>query len=502
MTRLRTNIIASFVSRSWSALLAILLVPTYIRFLGVEAYGVVGAFITVQALISLLDLGFSATLTRALARSGEQPSSPQEMRDLLRTIELLYWCMALAIVLGVSALAPLAANHWLRLERLSAQTVTHAIAAAAIAFALQWPANLYAAGLAGLQRQVALGWITGVCGTLRGAAAIAAMWLIAPTLSVFFLAQAAVNALQTCALGIALWQSMPAGSVGSRVRPQLVRSSLRFAGGMSGISLTSVVLTQFDKAILSRTLPLSAFGYYAIAGTLASGLYVVISPMFAALFPKFSQLAARGAEGPLESLYGISTQLLASIILPCAAVMALFSPEILQLWTGDLRIAQHSHLLLSLLVVGNLMNGLMNVPYALQLAHGWTMLALYANVVAITVCAPLTYFLSKQLGALGGALVWLMLTLAYLALSLPLMHRRLLRGRLTRWYTVDVGRPALGALSVVLLARLLLPLPSSRLAAAATLLFITGCACTAAALSSPDLRSRVLGRLTAQQAPG
>ena len=43
-------------------------VPVYISYLGIEAYGLIGLFATLQAWLSLLDLGLSPTLNREMAR--------------------------------------------------------------------------------------------------------------------------------------------------------------------------------------------------------------------------------------------------------------------------------------------------------------------------------------------------------------------------------------------------------------------------------------------------
>ena len=495
MSGLSGNIIASLVSKAWSALLLLALVPVYIRFLGVEAYGVVGAFVALQALMSLLDLGFGATLTRQLARLSAEPHAAREMRDLLRTLEIIYWAVAVGLALLVLLLAPGISSDWLRLEKLSNAEVSRAIAAAGLAFALLWPTNLYSAGLAGLQQQVTLGWIVGGAGTLRALASVLALWLLAPTLEVFFLAQACVNLLQTVCIGAVLWRALPAAAGRSSFRPALVRAVLRFATGMTGISLTTVVLTQLDKAVLSKTLPLGTFGYYTVASTLAAGLYVVVTPLFAAFFPRFSQLAAQQDRAAIGRLYGVSSQLMAVILLPLAAVIALFSPEILGLWTGNPAIVANSGLLLSLLILGNAMNGLMNVPYALQLAHGWTSLAFYSNVAAIALCAPLTYYLSLRMGAPGGALVWVLLTFGYLCTTLPLTLRKLLPGRLWHWYLVDVGGPAIAAFAVAGLGRILLPRPPPGLGTALLLASLTACGWLAAMLAAPDIRALVVNRL-------
>jgi len=144
---------------------------------------------------------------------------------------------------------------------------------------------------------------------------------------------------------------------------------------MTGISLTVIFLTQTDKIVLSKILSLEMFGYYTLATAVASGLTYFIGPVFSALFPRFSQLVSANDEKGLIELYHKGCQFMSVVILPAAIVVALFSSEILLLWTGDPITVANTHLVVSILIVGTALNGLMNLPYALQLAYGWTTLA-------------------------------------------------------------------------------------------------------------------------------
>src|SRR5207248_46153 len=97
MTSVRKNIIANLVGNGLTAILALVLVPLYIKFLSIEAWGVVGIFISLQSFCVLLDFGLAATLTRELARLSAQKDKAQEMRDLVRTLELIYWAGAVLV---------------------------------------------------------------------------------------------------------------------------------------------------------------------------------------------------------------------------------------------------------------------------------------------------------------------------------------------------------------------------------------------------------------------
>jgi O-antigen/teichoic acid export membrane protein len=98
---------------------------------------------------------------------------------------------------------------------------------------------------------------------------------------------------------------------------------------------------------------------------------------------------------------------------------------------------------LSILALGSLFNALMHLPYAVQLAYGWTRFAINMNLISVLLLVPATYWSVSHHGPIAAAVVWMLLNLGYLLVGVPLMHRRLLRGECTRWYRFDIGLPLL-----------------------------------------------------------
>lgn len=472
--------------------MSLVFVPLYIHFMGIEAYGLVGVYVTLLVLVTLLDMGLSSTLNRELARLSVQENAGRETRDLLRTLEVVFWPLAVLIATALFLLAPFIASHWLQSSSLLPATTQQAIVLMGAAIALQVPFGFYSGGLLGLQRQTLLNGILIVMATVRHGGAVLVLWLVSPTITAFFSWQLVGAALQTAVLAVLLWRSLPAADARARFRMHAIRRVWRFAAGVSGITVLAVILTQLDKILLSRLLTLEMFGYYTLAGVVAMSLYRLASPVFLALYPRFSELVVHGDQLELRQLYHRSCQLLSVLILPVALMIAFFSGEILLLWTRDETTVQHTALVLSLLVVGTALNGLMQLPYALQLAHGWTRLALYSNVVAVAVLVPMIFFATSHYGAVGAASVWVLLNSGYLLISLQVMHTRLLPGEKWRWYFEDVGLPLLAALAVVALGRWLLPTPIGMVALFLWLAGVSIAALAASALAAPKIRQWAL----------
>ncbi|HEX6040596.1 oligosaccharide flippase family protein [Longimicrobium sp.] len=494
--RVLWNAAANYGGNAWTSLLGVVLVPVYVRYVGVEAYGLIGVFSVVQALASLLDLGLSTTLSRELAHRSGRGEGAESLRGLVRTLSVVYWGVAVLLAAAMLGVAPLLAHGWVRAQGLGEGQVSRAFLLMGLAFALQWPASLYTGGLQGLQLHVRLNAVMAVVGTLRSLGALGVLAWVSPTLDAFLGWQIATAALQTLALGILLARALPPGGARARFnRAELLRVG-RFAAGMSGLSVLSLVLTSADKIVLSKLLDLRAFGYYTLAGTAVTALNRLVAPLFSAYFPRLAQLAGEGREGELAETYHHACGLMSVIVLPAAAVLALFPREVLWMWTGDAAIVRNAWVVLALLSAGTALNALMVLPYALQVAFGWTRLLIVSNVVAIVVLVPAVLLLGMRWGPAGAAAGWLLLNAGYVLLQPPLVHRRLLRGELARWYLRDAGAPLLAALVVAVGARLLLPWGEMARGHAVVQLGAVGAvAVTAAALTLPWVRTPVLRRL-------
>src|ERR1700751_6102411 len=94
---LKVNLAANLVGAAWAMLVQLVCIPLYIKFMGVEAYGLVGFYLMLQAMLQVLDLGLSPTMNREMARYSVQTEKTDEARDLVRTLEIGYWLIGLMI---------------------------------------------------------------------------------------------------------------------------------------------------------------------------------------------------------------------------------------------------------------------------------------------------------------------------------------------------------------------------------------------------------------------
>lgn len=496
MPSVKTNIIANYAGSIWTALMQLAFVPLYIKFMGIESYGLIGFFGTLVAMFAILDMGLSATLNRELAIRSALPGQEQSSRDLLRTVEIIYWTVAVVIGAAVIALSYPVARYWVNAESLSMSDVQQAVMIMGLVTILRWPFGMYQGGLLGLQRQVLVNGLNCFTGTLRGVGAVLVLWLVSPTVQAFFGWQIVVSGLETFASAYFLWRSMPVIERRPRFQKALILEIWRFAGGMMGISVIGMLFIQADKIVLSRMLSLENYGYYMLAWSLSVGLLRIVNPIVTAIYPQLTILVAKSDNELLATTYHKSVQFLSVALIPPAMIIAFFSAEIIGLWFGNPYIAQRTHWIASLLIIGLLSNAFVNIPYVTQLSYGWTSLHLVASIVSLVLCVPFMILLTSFYGMIGGVSAWVGFNLGYFVIVIPLMHLRILKGELWRFYFVDIGIPLMATLLFVLLGRSIVPPNLSKLQMIMTLCAFTAAAYFVAVMATPEGRSALETMLT------
>jgi len=446
--RLGWNLAAGVASTAWTAIVTICTVPLYLHYLGVEAYGLIGFYTALQAVFAVLDLGLSQSINREVARADGEDELAR-VRDLLHTLAVGYWAVAVAIAAGMWAAASWISRDWLSAS-IDTDTISHVVALMGLTVACRFPLGLYLGALIGARRMGLASVIEIVMVTIANLGVVGILAAFSPTLEAFFLWQALAAVSNVLVVRTLAWRSVREQGKGPpRFDLASVQSIWRFSAGLAVTSMTAVVFLQSDKVILSKIVPLADLGRYTLAWVAARSLYVLTAPTFSAIYPQMSSLHAGGRFQEIAHLYRQGTRLLMAVLFPAAICLTMFSTAIFTLWTGDANLAKSLTLVVAFLVLGTALNSAMHFPYALQLAFGKSNLPMVINMNLLVVFVPLLVFLSLRFGIVGAAAAWAILNVLYLFLGTWFTHRHMLPGIGWQWLGGDVGLPLLVSLGIV-----------------------------------------------------
>ncbi|HYO79198.1 MAG TPA: oligosaccharide flippase family protein [Thermoanaerobaculia bacterium] len=453
MSDLKRNVVANFAGRVWANVVNVAAVPIYLKLVGIEAYGLVGFYVALQTMFAYLDFGLGPATVREIARLGVDDSSAARQRDLIRTLEYIYWLLAILFGTIVYAAAPVIAERWVQPEQLSTATVTNAVRWMGLAIAVQFPFAMYSGALMGLQRQVLVNTMMVASSTARAIGAVLGLMFIAPRIEVFLAVHALVGLATTLWSVERIWQVLPHAEKKAAFHLEVIRDIWKFAVGTTGLALAHVAFLQADKLILSTMLPLAAFGYYTVAQSVTGVLWSAITPVSVSFFPRMAQLTAPENREEVLHLFHRACQSIAVLVFPPALVLVFFSYEVLAVWTHNAAVATNASVVVSLAALAMMAVAVGEMPNLLRLAFGWIELALKARIGLLLVFVPLLIFCASRWGAVGAAAAWLVVNVAYLVITVLGTHRRLLYGELRRWFVTDTMLPLAATTAAAVMAR-------------------------------------------------
>lgn len=497
---LKQNIVANYFSQAYVAGVGILTVPIYVHYLGTEAYGLIGFYAMLQAWFQLLDVGLSTTLSRESSRYSAGGVGAQTLSRLRTVLERAFLGIAALGVLIFSLGGDAITHHWLNVGALSSQEVTRSVQLMGVVIAARWISCLYRGVVTGFECQVWLGNFNVGVATARFVLCLPVIIWLGATPTVYFAYQALVAIVEALCLFRQADRLVPR-QVGPTQAGADLRTPLKFASGVAFTSVVWVVVTQADKLLLSKLLPLSVFGEFSLAVLLAGGINLLAAPIGMALLPRLTATSVASDEASLRTLYSKYTQITCLATFPAAFTLFACAGPVLYAWTGKAELALSVGTVLGLYSLGNALMGLTAFGYYIQYAKGNIRLHLIGNAVFATAYLPAVLFAAKSWGTAGAATAWLIMNAVYLLCWLPLIHRALIPGAHRRWMSRDVLPITLAAGLPALIAALVSAnlIGSGRWQGALLSIVFFFCSLVCGSLASTVVRAR-LGRLLQRSA--
>ncbi|MEY8251609.1 MAG: oligosaccharide flippase family protein [Colwellia sp.] len=451
MPSLKKNIIFNYLGQFYRAFIGILILPLYLQELGGEAFGLIGFFTLLLACMQLINLGLTPTLGREVARLKGDPKNSHELRTVVRSLEVVFMFIAAFATATIFLSRNWVAVDWLSINELDTSLVATSVGLMAFMVGLRWLSSLYMSGINAYEQQV---WINvvGICiATFRFPGALAVILISKGDLLLFFAYQIIVAFVECIIYAIKLKKIMPPTDTQVNFSSSSLKRIAPFALSIGYTAGIWVLVTQLDKLLLSKILPLAEYGYFTLIATLAGGILFLSSPLGRAILPRMTSLIAKNNEREMLKVYMKGTGIVSAVVSPIVLVIAFFPKEVVYIWTGSEQAAEWVASILPLYVIGY---GLLTIgafQFYLQYAYGKLKQHVIFNTVSALISVPLVVYSAYNFGPIGVAWVWFVFRLLSLLFWAPYIHHKFAPGIHFDWLMKRVFPPIFISITCLLI---------------------------------------------------
>lgn len=433
---LKSNILSSYISQIYIIFISIFILPFYIKYMGAEAYGLVGFFAMLQAVFALLDFGLRPTISRQTAQYNGGSLTKLDFRRLFRALNIIFIAIAALGGLILLLLSKKIVSDWLNIENLNPKDVLFAVQIMAISVSLRWMTGLFRGVISGFERIVWLSVVNSIIATLRFPLVLVYMYYFGFTVRSFFIYQLFVALLEFSLYTHKAYSLLPrlntGESIGWSLKP--VKPIIGFALSIAFTSSIWIIITQLDKFVLSGILPLSEYGYFSLAVLVSAGILQISTPISGSIMPRMAKLQAENKLLEIQDIYLNSTQFISIIVVTAGIVLAGVSKAFLYAWTNDLELATNASPILSLYALGNALLALSSFQYYLQYTKGNLKYHLIGNIGLFLVLVPTIIWAAKNYGGVGAGWVWFITQTIYLIFWVSYVHIKIEPGINWKWF--------------------------------------------------------------------
>jgi O-antigen/teichoic acid export membrane protein len=397
------NAIFNVVGFLYPAVLAIVITPVFLHYIGTDAYGIYALALAFVSVLGLLEFGSGLALMKYMPEHiarGENEKAVEVMRAGLAFYGVLGMAGALAsVVVGVFVQSLFSVSP----ELVSSARLAFVLGG--VAFALTVIMNVFGSVLGSLQRFDITTKISIAATT--GASAVSVVLLVAglgltgvmigvalrPALALILYARGALARLPEMRL-TPKWNT-------KLLRPLISLSTYILIGNISGI-----VLFQFDKFYLGVLSGVALVTFYVVPGALAARLHAAAGSISSVALPTASALFSRGDLRRVQVLYRRATWFTALFLVSLGTPAVVFSAKILEHWVGS-TFEKKSTETLQILIATYFVLGLSSVAYWITMAAGRPRCTIVFNFASASINVGAIFLLVPSYGIVGAALAYL-----------------------------------------------------------------------------------------------
>lgn len=436
----KKNLIANYIGQFYLLIIAIVMVPFYLKYIGMEAYGLVGFFALIQSWMMLLDMGLSPTLLREVAKlkANENLIRRREFKYLFHSIEFIFIILSIFVIITIVSFSSWISIHWLKIETLNINDVSYSITLIGIMVGLRFITSLYKSGISGAQAQVWLNKLSMIIATFRYVGVLLVLIFLSSNIKHFFEYQLIITIVELFIFATKFYSILNIGKFKLYFSKKSIQPIFSFSAGIAYSGMIWIFITQLDKLLLSGYLPLKEYGYFALLGMIANALIQISAPISKAILPKMTALYTQGKKQDMLLVYKKATQFFAIMVFSITGIISLYSYPLLYAWTGDIEAAVWGKDILAYYAVGNALTSFAGFAFYLQYVEGNLKIHLRFYSFVLLSLPPFIVWAIYNYGAIGASIVWFIFSFLFFFLWVPIVHHIFAPGIHRNWIGKDI----------------------------------------------------------------
>jgi len=430
------------------AILAFILTPIVIHFLGQSGYGIWVLIGSIIGYYGFLDLGISTAVMRYVARFAGQ-ADHRAMNATVSTALALFFVIGFIIVIGTYFCAELLAGL-VEVPLGKSNDFIQAIQLLSLAVAIRLVGSTFSISLMAHEMFVASNIIT-IIGTLARAAGT--LWFLSNDWGL---------------LGIALSHTLAAGLMGllhfivcmryipslsikiNKINKSTLNNLITFGGVTTVIAITDTIRLNLDSIVIAKFVDMASVGVFGIAAILVRYFVHLVVAAMGVLTPRFAALHGLNEQHELSGLFLKSLFVCSLMAFSFGAMLIAFGGSFIHLWVGD--DFKPAIPVLYVLVIGHTVAVSQNVGigmmYALKKHHWYAITSTVEAILNLT----LSIILVLHYGIIGVALGTVIPMLLIRAIIQPIYVSHLMKIHVATYYAYLVPGALIGVSIVTLVA--------------------------------------------------
>ncbi len=405
---LKGNILWNLFGSLVPAFAQFICIPFYIKALGIASYGMISLYFFLNTAILVFDLGLIPAVNRALAKIRSSGSDPGKCAATISTFQTAGLVLVTSGAITLYLISELLTEQWL-ME--SGETASKNLQVILLLVVIRWFILFYASAGQGLKKHIAVNMTNIVFSLLASVGVLFWIFLHGNQIDLFFQWLLMVTAAHLAVILLVVWRQLWRAWT-TVFSMQIITEYWKFGGLMVALSIIGIFITMTDKWVAIYTVSMHEYGKYGVAMSLNAIITIVISPIYLAYFSRFNRLIED--KDALHNAYYAAVRFMILLLIPIGFFVGIYSYQLLEIWTRDAALAADLAYVVRVYAFATVMNGIMHIPFAMHVATGRLLPALYLNIGLLLTTIPLTYHLCQIYGISGAATAWFVINVIYL----------------------------------------------------------------------------------------